>query len=91
MCTAVDIERAGAADTLTAVVIEAHRAAVSLATLIKSDRIDLFIYKLLVQDVHHLQERGVGADAVDVVGLKMTFGLGVLLTPYFKCKFHNLF
>ena len=90
MCTAVDVERAGTTNTFATVVVKTYRTAVVFATLVKSNRIDFFIYKLLVQNIHHLEERCVGANAVNFISLEMTFSLGVILTPYFKCKFHNL-
>ena len=85
--TAVDIEAAGAADTFAAVVVERHRTA-TLAAALHRHRVETLADQLLVQDIEHLQEGGVLFDAGNMVGLEMTLGLGVLLTPYFQIEFH---
>ena len=69
VCTTIDVQRAHTADTLAAVVVECHRL---LA----------FVNKVIVQDIEHLEERGVGRDIIDLIGLECSLGLGVLLTPY---------
>ena len=38
--------------------------------------------QVIVQDIEHLEERGVGRDIIDLIGLECSLGLGVLLTPY---------
>lgn len=68
--TAVDVEAAHAADTLAAVVVEAHRVG------------NAVVDKLFVELVKHFEERAVGADVVNLVGLEVPFGAGVLLAPY---------
>ena len=88
MCASVDVKRAGAADTLTAVMVERHRAA-ALASTIHRNRIATFTDKLLVENIEHFQERGVLLDSGNMIGFKMAFGLGVLLTPYFQIEFHR--
>ena len=69
VCASVDMQRAHAADTFTAVMVECHRL---LA----------FVYKVVVENVEHLKERGVGRDVVYGVSLESALGFGVLLTPY---------
>ena len=69
VCVAVDVQRAHAADTLAAVVVEGH----GLLAL---------VYEVVVQDVEHFEERGVGRDVLHLVGLEGPFGFSVLLTPY---------
>ena len=73
---AVDVQRAHAADTLAAVVVEGH----GLLALVD---------EVVVQDVEHLEERGVGRDVFNLVGLESTLGFGVFLTPYLQCEIHN--
>ena len=79
--TPVDVERAGAADTLTAVMVERYRTA-ALAASLDSYRLHPLVYQLLVENVEHLKERAVRGNILDTVCLKMSFGLGVFLTPY---------
>ena len=67
--TTVDIESAHAADALAAVVVEAHGMR------------DAVVDKPLVQDVEHFKEGTIRRDVVDGIGLEMTLGAGVLLTP----------
>ena len=86
--TAVDIQRTSSADTLTAVVVERNRTA-ALASSLYSYRVATFPDKLLIEDIEHLEERGVLLDTADVVGLEMAFCLGVFLTPYLKIEFHR--
>ena len=84
VCTAVDIERAGAADTFAAVVVERHGAALfAVTTCIEGDRVDLLADQLLVEDVHHLQERSAFRDVLHLIGLKVSFAFRVSLTPDF--------
>ena len=65
----VDVQRAHAADTLAAVVVEGHR----LLALVD---------EIVVQDVEHFEERGVGRNVLHLVALESAFGFSVLLTPY---------
>ena len=67
----VNIERAHAADALAAVVV-------------KGNRLLALLDELLVEDVHHLEERGVGGNVAHLVGLKAALGMSVLLTPNLK-------
>ena len=71
-CT-VDVERAHAADALAAVVVE-------------HERLLAFVDKLLVQDVKHLEERGVIGDVVHFVGVEMSLVLGAILAPELNGK-----
>jgi len=65
----VDVQRAHAADTLAAVVVERY----GLLALVD---------KVVVQDVEHLKKRGVCRDVLDFARLEAALGLSVLLTPY---------
>ena len=85
--TAVDVERTCAADTLTAVVVERYRTA-ALASSLDGHRVAAFPDQLLIEDIEHLEERCILLDTADVVGLEMSFCLGVFLTPYLKIEFH---
>ena len=76
MGAAVHLQGAGAADTLAAVVVE-------------SDRLHTLADELVIQDVQHLQERGILFHVGDMIGLEVTLGFGVLLPPYFHVIFHN--
>ena len=69
VCVAVDVERAHAADTFAAVVVECHRL------LARMDEV-------VVQDIQHFEERGVGRDVLDTVGFESALRFSVLLTPY---------
>ncbi len=69
MWAAVDIESTHAADALATVVVEAHGMGYAV------------VDELLVQDVKHLKEGAVGRDAFQRIGLEMTLGTGVFLTP----------
>ena len=75
----VDVERAHAADTFTAVVIEYH----GLFT---------FFYELLVEHVEHFKEAAAGGNIVEVVVDELSFLFGTTLTPNFQiyadCMFH---
>ena len=73
---AVHIQGAGAADALAAVVVE-------------GDGLHTLADELVVQDVQHLQEGGVLFHVGDMIGLEVTLGFGVLLTPHFHVIFHN--
>ena len=57
----------------------------ALASLLNSYRIYTLCDKLLVKDIEHLEERAVRGDILNLIGLKMSFCLGVFLTPYFQC------
>ena len=72
----VYIQGAGAADSFAAVVIECHR----LLT---------FIYKLLIKDIEHFQERGIRLYSGNMISLETALFAGVLLTPYLKIEFHK--
>ena len=69
MRTTIDIESAHAADALAAVVVETYRMR------------DVVVDEPFVQDVEHLKERALCRDVVDRVGLEMTFGAGIFLSP----------
>ena len=73
MRMSVDVERAHTADTLAAVVVKDERLLVGLD-------------ELLVEDVQHLQERGVARDILHLKGIKVTLSRGAILTPYFQCE-----
>ena len=73
----VDVEAAHAADAFAAVVVEADGVSHGVGG------------ELGVKDVEHLEERAVGRDVGDVVGLKSTFGSGVCLPPYMECEIHG--
>lgn len=64
----VDHHPAHAADALATVMIEGHRL---LA----------FVGQLLVQQVEHLQEGGIGADVVEMIVLEAPLVVGVGLAP----------
>jgi len=64
----VDHQAAGAADALPAVRLE-------------GDGFPAFEDEAFVEHVQHLQERGVGADASDVVGLEPAGVAGTVLAP----------
>ena len=66
---AVDVHRTHTADTLAAVMVESH----GLLALVN---------EVVVQNIHHLEERRVGRDALDVVCFECSLRFGVLLTPY---------
>ena len=64
----VDVHGAHTAYTLTAVVVE-------------SDRVFVLGNKLLVENIHHLKERGSLEDVFQLIGLKITLSLRSRLTP----------
>ena len=76
MCTAVNVQGAGSADTFTAVMVEGNG-------------INSLTDKLIVQDIKHFEERSVFLHIRNVVGLEMAFCFGVSLTPYFYIIFHT--
>ena len=53
--TAVDVQRAGSADTLAAVVVKSNRAA-ALTTSLNSNRVATLSDKLFIEDIEHLEE-----------------------------------
>ena len=67
--------------------VERYRAA-ALAASLNSYRIHPFMYELLVQDVEHLEKGAVRRYILDLIGLKMSFCLGVFLAPYFQSQIH---
>ena len=67
--TTIDIEAAHAADAFATVVVETDGVG------------DAVVGEFLVELVEHLEERAVGADVVDFVGLEVSLGTGVLLPP----------
>ena len=87
---AVDEQRAGTADTLAAVVVERHRTA-ALAASVNGYWIVTLTDQLLIEDVKHFEERGVLLYSGNMISLKMTLFLGVLLTPYLKIEIHSRF
>ena len=87
---AVNEQRAGTADTLAAVVVERHRTA-ALAASVNGYWIVTLTDQLLIEDVKHFEERGVLLYSGNMISLKMTLFLGVLLTPYLKIEIHSRF
>ena len=69
MSKTVDVQRAHTADTLAAVVVESH----GILTL---------VYEVVVQNIEHFEERGVGRDVLNLIGLECALRFCVLLTPY---------
>ena len=86
----VNEQRAGTADTLAAVVVERHRTA-ALAASVNGYWIVTLTDQLLIEDVKHFEERGVLLYSGNMISLKMTLFLGVLLTPYLKIEIHSRF
>ena len=78
MRATVDIQSTHAADTLTAVIVEAHRMS------------DMVVDQLLVEDVEHLQERAIRRDVLDGIGLEVALGGGVFLAPNMQSEIHFL-
>lgn len=76
----VDIQRAHAADTFAAVVVEYYGFFTGLD-------------KLLIEHIEHLEEAAAGGDTVEVVVLELPFGSGAALAPnaqvYAYSLFHN--
>ena len=87
---AVNEQRACTADTLAAVVVERHRTA-ALAASVNGYWIVTLTDQLLIEDVKHFEERGVLLYSGNMISLKMTLFLGVLLTPYLKIEIHSRF
>ena len=87
---AVNEQRACTADTLAAIVVERHRTA-ALAASVNGYRIVTLTDQLLIEDVKHFEERGVLLYSGNMISLKMTLFLGVLLTPYLKIEIHSRF
>ena len=71
----INCERAHAADALTAIVI-------------KMDRASAFCDDLLVYDIEHFQEGGLGGDVLHWVDLNSALGVPVFLSPDFKREIH---
>ncbi len=67
----VDHQRAGAADTFTAITLE-------------GDWLLVLVHEPLVHVVEHLQEARVGADLAGIVRLEATFVAGAVLAPDFE-------
>lgn len=87
---AVNEQRACTADTLTTVVVERHRTA-ALAASVNGYWIVTLTDQLLIEDVKHFEERGILLYSGNMISLKMTLFLGVLLTPYLKIEIHSRF
>ncbi len=87
---AVNEQRASTADTLTTVVVERHRTA-ALAASVNGYWIVTLTDQLLIEDVKHFEERGILLYSGNMISLKMTLFLGVLLTPYLKIEIHSRF
>ena len=73
MRRSVNIQRTHTADTLAAVVIE-------------YEWLLAFVDELLVQDVEHLEERGIIGNIVHLVCIEMSLVLGAILAPELYCK-----
>ena len=58
--------------------------------MIEHERLLAFVDELLVQNVKHLEERGVIGDVVHFVGVEMTCVLGAILAPELYCKAYIL-
>ena len=78
--TTVYIERTCSAYTLSAIVVEGYRTT-ALAASLYCNRVAAFTNQLLVQNIEHLKERRIFFDTRNMIGLEMSFCLGVLLTP----------
>ena len=87
MGTSVNIQGTGTADTFAAVMVKGNRTA-ALAALVNGDGIHSFADQLLIENIEHFQEGSILFDTGNMIGLEMSFGLGVLLTPYLKIEFH---
>ena len=83
----VDVQRASAAYTLAAVVVERYRTA-ALAAALHSHGVASLADKLLVKDVKHLKEGRIFLYTRNMICFEMALCLGVLLTPYFHIVFH---
>ena len=86
----VNEQRAGTADTLAAVVVERHRTT-ALAAPVNGYWIITLTDQLFIEDVKHFEERGILLYSGNMISLKMTLFLGVLLTPYLKIEIHSRF
>src|SRR5581483_5830426 len=65
------------------------RAADSLAAVVlEMDRLLSFFDELFIEDVEHLQERGVGTDVAHLVALEAAFGSTGSLPPDVKSQIH---
>lgn len=73
-----------------AVVVERNRTA-ALAASVNGYWIVTLTDQLLIEDVKHFEERGVLLYSGNMISLKMTLFLGVLLTPYLKIEIHSRF
>ena len=82
VCTSVNIERAGTADTLAAVVVEGDRTA-ALASALYRHGVATLADKLLIENIKHLEEGCIFLNTRNMISLEMSFFPGVLLTPYF--------
>ena len=80
MGPAVNIQRAGTADTLAAVMVERYGAA-ALATALDGHRVTALAYKLFIQNIQHFKEGRIFLYTRNMICLEMTFCLGVLLAP----------
>ena len=78
MGVSVDVERAHSTNTLAAVVV-------------KHDGFFTLLDELLVENVKRFEERGVGGDVIELVGLKVSFFLGTGLTPYLELETNTFF
>ena len=87
---AVNEQRASTADTLTTVVVERHRTA-ALAASVNGYWIVTLTDQLLIEDVKHFEERVFLLYSGNMISLKRTLFLGVLLTPYLKIEIHSRF
>ena len=74
----IDIERAHAADTLAAVVV-------------KVDGLLALLDELLIEDIEHLEERGVSGNVLHLVGLEVSLLLRSSLTPHFQFEAYAIF
>ena len=72
----VDMQRAHTADTLAAVVVEGYRLLACMD-------------KVVVENIHHFEERCVGRDVLDLISLERSVRFSVFLTPYLQCKIHG--
>lgn len=69
----VDVERAHTADAFAAVVVE-------------DEGFFAFADEFFVEDVEHLEERGVVGDVVHLTGVEVTRILGAILLPVLDCE-----
>ena len=88
MGPSVNVQRAGAADSFAAVVVEGY-GTTALAALIDSHRVGTFPNQLLVEDVQHFEEGCILFYAFDFIGFEMSLCLGVFLTPYLEFEIHT--